>query len=115
MILTPEDMGRCQAIAEIGIGLIKPIVNAVADATSIPPHVIYGRKKTKNINEARQLVYFLAHRSGMSLSDIGRAMHRDHSTIIHGVQREQSRRNAQACPQVNPPLRAGVNGVAIGD
>lgn len=115
MILTPEDLDRCQAIAEIGIGAIKPIVNAVADATSIPPHIIYGRKKTKKINEARQLVYFLAHRSGMSLSDIGRAMHRDHSTIMHGVQREQSRRNAQAYPQVNPQLRGVAIEVAIGD
>lgn len=92
MILSVDDLERCREIAEAGARKVKPFVNAVSEATGIPAHLFYGRRRTAHISQARQLVYFLAHQSGISLSDIGRAMNRDHTTIMHGVQREKKRR-----------------------
>lgn len=97
MILADDDLARCAAIAEIGAGAVRPYVNAVAEATGIPAWVFYGRGKKKKIAEARQLVMYLANRGGMSLSDIGRALNRDHTTVMHGVRAEAKRRGDAKC------------------
>lgn len=111
MILDEDDLARCQEIAEMDNKDIRPYVNAVADAVCIQAWKLYGREKTAKIAAARQLVYYLAHRGGMSYAAIGRAMRRDHTTVMHGVQREYSRRY----PQGNPQLQTSENEVAIGD
>lgn len=92
MLLSDTDLARCDAIAGRGLGKVKPIVDAVADATGIQPRDIYGNVRTGPVSEARQLVYYLAHNMGISLSAIGRAMHRDHSTVAHGIAAEKRRR-----------------------
>lgn len=92
MILSPADLERCTTIAESGAGKVRAYVNAVSHETGLLPRVIYGRGKTQQVAEARQLVMFLAHRDGISLAAIGRAMHRDHTTVLHGVRREAARR-----------------------
>lgn len=107
MILTPEDLARCQAIVEVEVVDIRQIVNAVAEATSIPAWVIYSKKRDKKFAHARQLVYYLAHRHGMSFSAIGRAMRRDHTTVMHGVKCEELRRYPQGNPQRNPQAIKG--------
>jgi chromosomal replication initiation ATPase DnaA len=76
----------------MGAGAVKPYVNAVAEATGIPAGAFYGRGKKKKIAEARQLVMYLANRGGVSLSAIGRALNRDHTTVMHGVRVEAKRR-----------------------
>lgn len=95
MILTPDDLARCTEIAECGAGAVKAYVDAVAEATGLQPRVIYGASRKRQIAMARQLVMFLAHRDGVSLSTIGRALNRDHTTVLHGVRCEAARRAKQ--------------------
>lgn len=92
MILSPADMQRCTTIAASVGGAVKPYVDAVAEATGLPTRAIYGAVRTRQVAEARQLVMYLAHRDGMSAKAIGRGLHRDHSTVLHGVRREAERR-----------------------
>lgn len=92
MILSPSDLARCSQIAEHGAGVVKPIVDAVADATGVEARLIYGQRRTAQVAQARQLVYYLASKQGVPLAVIGRAMHRDHTTVLHGVRAEEMRR-----------------------
>lgn len=95
MILSPDDLTRCNQIAGQGAGRVKPIVDAVADAIGLQPRHIYGMGRKRQLAEARQLVMYLASQAGVSASDIGRALHRDHSTVLHGIKREAERRSAK--------------------
>jgi chromosomal replication initiation ATPase DnaA len=92
MILSPADLARCDDIASKGLAHVKPFVDAVAEATGIPARLIYGQSRKAQYAQARQLVYFLAHQSGVGFSTIARAMHRDHTTVMHGVKAEANRR-----------------------
>lgn len=106
MILSDKDLARCAAISGKSLGKVKPIVDAVADATGIPARMIYGQFGPRAVTEARQLVYYLAHERGISLSDIGRFMHRDHSTVASGIKAEKARR-AQL---EDIPVKEGMQG-----
>lgn len=91
-MLSQADLARCEEIAGNGAGDVKPFVDAVAAATGLPARLIYGHDRRRNIVAARHLVFYAAHRSGISLSAIGRAMNRDHTTVMSGVRNEAARR-----------------------
>lgn len=91
-ILTAAEMEACTQAAEVRAGGIRQIVHAVAAATGIPARDIYGRCRTKHVARARQIVMLAAVDRGMSLSEIGRALGRDHSTVSFGVAAEKARR-----------------------
>lgn len=48
---------------------------------------ILGESRTRSIAQARQVVFYRLHTSGFSLSQIGRLLQRDHSTVLHGVRK----------------------------
>jgi chromosomal replication initiation ATPase DnaA len=49
-------------------------------------------RHANRIGEARQVCYLLSYELlGMSKSDIGRAFHRDHTTVIHGLRTIRNR------------------------
>jgi chromosomal replication initiation ATPase DnaA len=98
MILSPQDLARCEDIAALGAGKVKPIVDAVAEATGIQARFLYGHGRTARVAEARQLIYYLAHKKGINYSAIGRAMNRDHTTVIHGIRAEEMRRKTGEAP-----------------
>lgn len=94
--LTETDTARAEAIsARIPSGrelAILEIAEEVSDATGIPTAVITGDSRVRHIAHARQLVYYIAHRAGFSLTEIGMVFRRDHTTILHGIRAESSRR-----------------------
>ncbi len=91
-ILTPAEIDACTAAAEARARCIKPIVHAVAQATGIPASQIYSRSRKAHVVRARQIVMLAAFERGMGLSEIGRALGRDHATVDHGIKAEKARR-----------------------
>ena len=71
---------------------ILEIAEEVSDATGIPMAVLVGENRAKHIAHARQLAYYIAHREGFTLPEIGRVFRRDHTTVLHGVRQESIRR-----------------------
>jgi len=69
----------------------------------------------KEVAEARQALMFALHEGlNLSYSEIGRRLHRDHATVMHGVARAAAR--AAASPVIREQLEALVAEVsAVGE
>lgn len=91
MMLDPSDIQRCRALAREA-DAVREIAEAVAEEAGVPVGRIMGKTRTQHVAHARQLVYFIAHRRGIAPADIARAMRRDHSTVLHGIEAEAARR-----------------------
>lgn len=63
------------------------LVVAVAVATGTDAHHIYGRRVDQPTADARHMVAYLARLEGLTWASIGKALHRDHTTAIHGARR----------------------------
>ena len=75
------------------------IIDEVSRFYSIEEATIRGTLKNKGTAEARQIAMYLIRKmTNLSLPDIGREFHRDHSTVIHAVRKVE---NALADPK-NP-------------
>ena len=62
------------------------IVQIVADQYGIDPGDIKSKKRSQDIALPRQIVMYLCNKCiGMSSTEIGRYLERDHSTVIHGI------------------------------
>ena len=61
------------------------IVTAVAEMTGVSYLRIKGGGRDRRTARARQLVMYLAGKGGWSSPAIGRALHRDHSTVLYGI------------------------------
>jgi len=95
MTISPESIRACQRI-RAGIGSVMGrIIAEVAEECGISPATILGRDKTAPIARARQIVMFEARKAGFSLTQIGRVLGRDHTTILAGIRREIERRAAE--------------------
>lgn len=67
-----------------------PLHDDVAEAAEeceVTVDELRGAGRAKRLSMARLYVYWRLRNKGHSYSVIGRAMHRDHSTIMHGVKR----------------------------
>ena len=54
----------------------------------IPDLAVFGDNRSMQANNARAIAYWVAHRQcGHSLKTVGMAVDRDHSTVLHAVQR----------------------------
>lgn len=93
--LTPEDVARAGVIG-LRRGKINEIVQQVSDFTCISVKDIMGKSRKAPIAHARFLIWFIAHREGLSLQQIARAFDRDHTTIHHGIRFEEARRMEEA-------------------
>jgi len=58
------------------------VVHDVSIFTGVTPAQIFGRSRRKTIVAARHEVWARLHRLGWSLSALGRAFDRDHTTIL---------------------------------
>ena len=92
--LTPEDVARAGAIG-LRRGKINEIVQQVSEFTCISVKDIMGKSRKAPIAQARFLVWFVARQQGMTLQQIARAFDRDHTTILHGIQREEAARRME--------------------
>ncbi len=67
------------------------IINTVSRKYGIEIDALLGKKKTKDIVSARHVaVYLIRKMTDLSLPDIGKVFNRDHSTIMHSVDKIQS-------------------------
>jgi len=67
---------------------ITTTINMVSNYYKIPKAKILGRKRTKEISEARQVVwYFLTRRRIMTYEELGKIFNRNHATALHGVRK----------------------------
>lgn len=61
------------------------IETLVCQATGVTPLQLRSRRRARPYVEARKLFSQMAHDFGFSLSEIGRYMGKDHTTIMHHV------------------------------
>jgi len=74
---------------------VRVLVDLVAAETGVAAIQILGRSQRQDIVAVRQLAMYLADRHlGASLAGIGRALGRDHSTVLYGVRQIRSRLDA---------------------
>lgn len=71
---------------------MRDIIADVARKTGITVKEIKGRDRTPRVVAARDLVCMMGYERGYSLSQMGRSLDRDHSTIAVAVRREKKRR-----------------------
>jgi hypothetical protein len=75
----------------------KRILAEVAIEHGIPPVLILGKQRQRQIMAARHhAIYRMSQETDMSLAEIGRHMGRDHSTVISGIRAHQRRQAASA-------------------
>lgn len=70
---------------------ISRVLDAAAQVFDVPRRAIAGNSRTRGAARARQAVYaalyFGCH---TSFADVGKALGRDHSTVIYGVQQAEA-------------------------
>ena len=72
---------------------VRRIIDAVAEASGVSAKAILSPSRRADHVRARDLVIWEINLQGRhSLSEIGRMMHRDHSTVHAAIQREARRR-----------------------
>ncbi|MFZ4807505.1 MAG: helix-turn-helix domain-containing protein [Hyphomicrobiaceae bacterium] len=71
---------------------VRRILIAAAHACDISPFEVLGGGRPRHLVHVRQLAIYVAHRRyGWSLPHIGRAVRRDHSTVLHAVRAFEAR------------------------
>jgi chromosomal replication initiator protein len=63
------------------------IINDVCDFYGLTPAQIKGKCRLRSYVKGRFIsMYLLRRRTGLTLKEIGRMFHRDHTSIIHAIQ-----------------------------
>ena len=71
---------------------ILDLVKLIAIQEGIAERFILCDSRERHLSHARQWVMFEAHLRGISAPMIGRALRKDHSTVLHGITAERERR-----------------------
>jgi len=72
---------------------IKTIFEIVQRETKVTAEELIGKSREKHIADARFLFYRIARESGYGFTFIGRAVKRDHTTVISGFERSKTLRD----------------------
>lgn len=64
---------------------IDAIIDAVCRTQHVPAEELRSKRRTPDLVRARRVAMYLARESGLSLSEIGGAFRRDHSTVISAL------------------------------
>ncbi len=84
--------GGCPRMSEVA-----QIIAEVAELSGVPEADILKHSQVPHMVMARDLVAWeLRHQLGLSYSQIGRAMNRDHKTALLAVRRENARRDGDS-------------------
>ena len=79
------------------------IIRMVARAYSLPVEELRGRSRKRRVTRPRQLAMFLCRRyTDASLKEIGRALGRDHASVIYAI--DQVERRSVEQPQLRYQL-----------
>ena len=93
MTLDPSDIDRARVISLRLPAKTSALMREWSEACGIPLDVLLGPSREAWVVESRQgLMWVLRHRLGLSYPEIGRAVKRDHTTVLHGVKAEERRR-----------------------
>ena len=65
--------------------VLRRAINRAAEHHGVTAAEIKGRSRLGSVVAARQDVFLLLREAGWSFPRIGRAMSRDHTTVMHGV------------------------------
>lgn len=63
------------------------LIRKVAEIHNVTVDDMMGNGRTSKFVEARQEAFYALHKRGLSYSEIGRIMNRDHSTVMYGVRK----------------------------
>jgi DNA-binding transcriptional MerR regulator len=85
---------------------LRAIIAAVGRSRSMSVEVIRGRSRMADHVSARVEVCVIARNAGFSLHEIGRAIQKDHSTVIHLLKKAPEVKVAASIEQL--PVRATV-------
>ena len=67
-----------------GTKLVSMITKSVADAYGVPSYLIFSERRSARVYQPRAISAFIAHKIvGIPAVEVGRALGRDHSTILH--------------------------------
>jgi len=88
-LLTPAE--RACLGGAFGGGLMRRVLDEVAAAAGVSVADILGPSRRARVVAARQAVMAVLHRRGWSSPRIGRALRRDHSTVLHGIRAHAAR------------------------
>ena len=74
------------------------IASAAAQSARLPLADLRGPSRARGVVWVRQDAMFLMHQAGFSTTQIGRFFHRDHSTVLHGINAARSRKDQAKGP-----------------
>ncbi len=80
-------------------------MKAVARHFGVWESALVGAGRTRRVVQARHLLMYLLHEQGLSTTQIGRIVRRDHTTVVYGIRRATCRL-AQ-----DEGLRAGIEAI----
>jgi len=80
-------------------------IGLIALKHNLTRHDLLGRSRYPHISQARHEAFYYFRRKGWSYPQIGKLFGRDHSTVIHGVEKHQ--RIKFALP-INAGITAGL-------
>lgn len=65
------------------------LIGEIAEKHSVKVEHILSPSRQQHHVAARHECYFTLHSLGLSSSQIGKVMHRDHSTVLHGIRKHK--------------------------
>lgn len=90
--MTEDDIDFLPVVEDYRKSVMAEIVGEVSKTTGVSIIDIIGNRRIRHMVRARQMVMFIARREGMTLTEIGSYLRRDHTTVIHGIKAEYDRR-----------------------
>lgn len=86
-----------QQLEEVSVNTqAEMIAEHVGSVMGIEPKLILSpRRGSWDISDGRFILYSILKAQGFSLTSIGQALHRDHKSVIHGVEQIKVRRTVE--------------------
>lgn len=93
--------------------LVAALVTAAADHTGLDALQIVGSGRATDLCEARWACYIVLYSKGWTLQRIGLAFRRDHTTVLHGIERAKDYRGIKGdyFRALCEAVREGVEGI----
>jgi chromosomal replication initiator protein len=91
--MTPQEIAKF--VGPWACDISQEAIRTVSAATGIPPSVVLSPTRTAHVARARHVAMAICRAKGMSLSEIGRAFNRDHTSVLNGLRRVQQWKEAQ--------------------
>jgi chromosomal replication initiation ATPase DnaA len=89
----PTDLEKQLAgfLAQVPRAELDTIIDLVARRHGLTIDLLRGQSRSAPLVRVRQFAMSEARDAGYSLPEIGRALNRDHTTVLHGIRRHRKR------------------------